>query len=152
MEALLGVIVGGAISSVTILLVSRRERKFRLAMVALDKRLNAYQEAFYHWHAVSSNLVNSTNGLQQLVLEAQDWLCHNRLYLDTDTSKIFFTCIHLASNYPERLEEYRGAIGRGEDVTKLQKRIQTMESEIDVTGDAIRKAVYRLRPVVKLSI
>ena len=130
---------------------ARKDRKQQLAMAALDKRLAVHQEAFYHWHRVSSSL-NNTDDLRQSVAEAEVWLPQNHLYLDTDTSKEFFTCIQRASNYPELLEEYRRSVSKGHEDKSLAKLIEENSTKIEKVGGVIRAAIYRLPPPVNLNI
>ena len=145
--ALLGAMIGHWISARS----SRQDRKYQLAMAALEKRIEVYQEAFYHWYRVSSSL-NNTDDLRRFVAEAEVWLPQNRLYLDTDTSKEFFTCIQRASNYPKLLEEYRRSVSKGREDKSLAKLIEENSTKIEKVGGVIRAAVYRLPPPINLNI
>ena len=150
-HTLLAGVVGIIIGNLMQIYLAHRKEKLQLAMVALDKRLDAYQEAFYHWHRVFAALPYPDD-LPGVVEEASEWLPKNRLYLDTEVSKEFSRCLNHARNYPERLKELQQAFNRERDVAAFEKQMEQNISQIAGTGDAIRKAVYRLPPVVSLNI
>jgi len=87
---LVGVIIGSAISTITQLIISKRERKDKFRLAALDKRLEAHQEAYTLWiELINLITIISDEKFWNTYNKAKDWWNKNCLYLD-DKSKLNF--------------------------------------------------------------
>src|SRR5689334_15919765 len=86
--ALLGVLIGGTITSFIqyMMLEGTKEQQLRLA--ALDKRLQAHQEAFTLWQRLIF-ADRRNDEFSKVVTECQDWWQSNCLYLTSEARSAF---------------------------------------------------------------
>jgi hypothetical protein len=85
---LLGVATGALISELSHSQSAHEDRKNQLRLAALDRRLQAHQEAFSFWRRLMHNLGNQGE-LSQIVLDCQEWWNDNCLYLTADARQAF---------------------------------------------------------------
>jgi hypothetical protein len=99
--------------------------RHQLRMAALDRRLQAHQEAFTLWIKLLSNVYSDT--IKDVVNECQDWWNKNCIYLDSDSRLAFKNAYHSASLYKElrrdrsreeNAEEYRLIKDAGQAIVK----------------------------------
>ena len=65
----------------------------RLKMAALDKRLEAHQQAYTLWLQLRRSVHNKDNNFD-MVIKCQNWWEKNCLYLDMESRKAFMSSIH----------------------------------------------------------
>lgn len=85
--AFLAAIVGGLIAGAISLWTTKKNLRNQWALVAMDKRLQAHQDAFRRWYAICSLL--SDEKVFELVQEAEEWWKKNCLYLDAKSRHAF---------------------------------------------------------------
>lgn len=66
-------------------------------MAALDRRLQAHQEAFALWREVLNN--THTEGIGKVVLKCQDWWEKNCLYLEPQVREAFVAAYSAAHSH-----------------------------------------------------
>jgi hypothetical protein len=84
---LFGVIVGALIAAGSKLLMSAYERHHQLRMAALEKRVQAHQEAFALWAKLCNSLRKPE--FDEVYKECQDWWYGNCIYLEDEVRKAF---------------------------------------------------------------
>ena len=94
----LGTIVGLIISEISHNQASNVERTHQMRMAALDRRLNAHQEAYTLWRELIFNLDKSEESTE-IVLRCQDWWNNNCLYLTPKARRAFSRAFHSVSLY-----------------------------------------------------
>ncbi|MDE2887650.1 MAG: hypothetical protein OXR72_05495 [Gemmatimonadota bacterium] len=85
--AFFAAIVGGLIAGSFSYWTTRLNLKNQWALVAMEKRLQAHQEAFSLWYAICSSLSDQT--VFELALRAEEWWKDNCLYLDAKSRHAF---------------------------------------------------------------
>jgi hypothetical protein len=85
---LFGVIIGALIVEFSHHQSARDERRHQLRLAALDRRLQAHQEAFSLWRRLMRDLGDQVK-LSQTVLDCQEWWNNNCLYLAADARQAF---------------------------------------------------------------
>ncbi len=95
---LIGVVIGSLISEGSHYLSAREERRNQLRLAALDRRLQAHQEAFSFWKRIMNNLSNPVKE-GQIVIACQEWWDNNCLYLTPDAREAFFQAYMTANGY-----------------------------------------------------
>ena len=80
-------------------LVEQAKRKHQLSIAALDRRLEAHQQAYTLWRKLRSVLHKDEVG--SVVIECQDWWVENCLYLDAEARQAFLEAYHAAFAYRE---------------------------------------------------
>jgi len=98
-----------------------------LRMAAIDKRLQAHQEACGLWRKINANL--NTEGIQDVVIECDNWWSNNSLYLEPEPREAFLTAWVSAKD----LAWYKDA-GETDLVSKCYR-------DIELAGQAITNAV-----------
>lgn len=99
---LFGVITGALISEFSHHQSAREERRHQLRLAALDRRLQAHQEAFSLWRRIMNDMSDPMK-LSQTVMDCQEWWNNNCLYLDPDARQSFSQAYLSASTYPTLL-------------------------------------------------
>lgn len=84
------------------LLLEQARSKQQLRLAALDKRLQAHQEAFALWRKMISNVHNEQNG--KIVMDCQEWYNNNCLYLDSESREAFISAYGAMSIHPDLLQ------------------------------------------------
>ncbi len=113
------------------LLFQREEHKFELSSAVMEKRLQVHQEAHTLWLELFHN-IHDREKLWHSVIKCQDWYQKNSLYLDFETSNVFYGAYMAASIHKDLLEGPRDA-GAVEEIRKNFQRIRK-------AGDALREA------------
>ncbi len=80
------------------LLVEQIRGNNQLRTAALEKRLQAHQEAFTLWRKLLHSV--HEDGIVKIVIECQDWWDKNCLYLTPEARTAFNAAYHNACNYP----------------------------------------------------
>jgi hypothetical protein len=73
--------------------------KNRFQLVALEKRLAAYQQSYAYWVALSNKISYGPQEISQIVLECQTWFQNNCLYLDKEVGEAFWAALMAASSH-----------------------------------------------------
>lgn len=103
LSAILGVIVGGVIAASTQIWNSGKERHTQLRLAAVDRRLEAHQEAFALWRKLVSNVHDEEKG-NDVVMECQNWWDKNCLYLTSQAREAFrwaYMCAHNHNSFKQ---------------------------------------------------
>ncbi|MDR4510052.1 MAG: hypothetical protein MRJ65_17760 [Candidatus Brocadiaceae bacterium] len=82
------------------LLLEGMKVRHQLRIAALDRRLQAHQEAFELWRKLISNVHN--NDIGNVVIECQDWWDKNCLYLSPKAREAFnyaYHCAHIHRSF-----------------------------------------------------
>jgi hypothetical protein len=75
------------------------QRRHQLSMAALDKRLEAHQEAYYLWRQM---MVHATEENNSAFFEScQSWWEKHCLYLSEDAENAFMAALHMARIYKQ---------------------------------------------------
>lgn len=85
------------------LLLEEMKGKHQMRMAALDRRLQAHQEAFELWRKMISNVHEDDIG--KVVIECQDWWNKNCLYLTPDARMAFNYAYHCANIHSGFLQD-----------------------------------------------
>ena len=93
--SLTSAIVGGLIATSSQAWASTQDRQNQLRLAALDKRLQAHQEAYSRWRKLLFNAGNEST-VGDIVIESQTWWEENCLYLDPKARKLFYLAIQRA--------------------------------------------------------
>lgn len=101
---LAGAVVGAAIAASVQFVTSRSEQLDRYRLAAIEKRLQAHQEAFALWIKLLSK-VHSENEIGAVVMECQTWWENNCLYLEEKARKAFRTAYTCAFNHKDYLKD-----------------------------------------------
>ncbi len=110
----------------------------QLRLAALDRRLEAHQEAYALWWKLVGE-VHNKDRIGEAVGECQKWWVENNLYLDAEVRQAFRTAYHSASTYCQIYTELREA-----DSIERQRREKSLSESWDSVNDAgevIAKAV-----------
>ena len=126
----LGVIVGSTISGVVQLLISNINTKQQLRLAALDKRLQAHQEAYAMWQRLLFTEGQKKESTQ-LILDCQDWWNNNCLYLSAD-ARAAFKKAYIAADYLSLPADVQAGLEARETDMEYLKR----------AGEIIVKGVY----------
>lgn len=133
---LIGVIIGAIIAAVVQILTVWTEREDRYRLAAIDKRLQAHQEAFALWRKLLSHVYNDNIG--STALECQNWWDNNCLYLDEKARKAFRSAYMSATDHHDFVKNHAEA-----------KLIKDNWNVIIAAGTALTEAVA-LPPVGEL--
>ena len=85
------------------LLIEQNRGKQQLRLAAIDRRLQAHQEAFTLWRKLLSSV--HTDTVAKVVLECQEWWDNNCLYLGAEARAAFNTAYRSASNHRDFLRD-----------------------------------------------
>jgi len=85
---LLGVLTGALISEFSHHRSAREERRHQLRLAALDRRLQAHQEAFSLWRKIMADMGNPAK-IGETVARCQEWWDNNCLYLTPQARQAF---------------------------------------------------------------
>ena len=99
---LLGTIIGAVIAGIYHWYISKKDRVNQIRMAALDKRLQAHQEAYALWWELMGQ-VHNTEKISEVALKCQDWWARNCLYLEPGARKEFKQAYILAHDFPSIL-------------------------------------------------
>jgi len=96
--SLISAIVGGLIATTSQVWVSEQDRRNQLRLAALEKRLQAHQEAYTFWRKLKFNAANEKT-IGKIVEDSQTWWEENCIYLDPKAREAFFRAILSASDH-----------------------------------------------------
>lgn len=125
---LLGVATGAFISEFSHRQYARDERRHKLRMAALDKRLQAHQEAFSLWRKILADMGDSSK-IGETVDRCQEWWDNNCLYLTSEARQAFVRA-YLSANTRH--------------VTLMSRDIEAVRTEFEIikrAGDLIVQGV-----------
>jgi hypothetical protein len=100
--SLISAIIGGLIATSSQAWGSALDRQNQLRLAAIEKRLQAHQEAYALWRNLIFTTIEHEEGTK-LILECQTWWNNNCLYLDPKARKAFFDAYMAASDHPKFL-------------------------------------------------
>jgi hypothetical protein len=126
--SLISAIIGGLIATSSQAWVSAQDRQNQLRLAALDRRLQAHQEAYSRWRKLLFNAANEKT-IGDIVIESQTWWEENCLYLDPKTRKLFYSAIQRAGQHLTYI--------RSRDISLIQGNMKFIEA----TGEAILAGV-----------
>lgn len=105
---LVGVIIGTLVGELSRIFVADADRRLQLRLVALDKRLEAHQEAYRLWRKLLHN-VHEPQEIGTVVMECQEWWDAHCLYLDPDARKAFNLAYSTAADHHSLVETRQSA-------------------------------------------
>ena len=139
---LIGIIIAASLSASVSIYVLTRTQKNALQMAALDKRLQALQDAYKLWSDVARH-IHQEDSLIHAIEKANNWWTENCLYLDATSRESFRRSLIAAGNHKNLLES---------------RSDPNWKKEVDENWDIIRRvptdlieAAY-LRPLSDLEI
>jgi hypothetical protein len=107
-SGLLGALVGSGISSAVQFFSSEADRKQEFRLAALERRLQAHQEAYALWRRLL--FADKRNAeIHEAVIKAQEWWDHNCLYLTSDARSAFQQAYLAAHDHAELLNIHADA-------------------------------------------
>lgn len=130
---LAGAVVGAAIAGAIHFLTHRSEQLDRYRLAAIEKRLQAHQEAFALWRRLLAH-VHCEDEIGAVVMECQTWWNNNCLYLEEKARTAFWKAYMQALMHKDLVKS-----GKVELVEKSM-------SDIRAAGDALADAI-ELPPV-----
>lgn len=84
------------------------QRKDKYKLVAVEKRLEVHQQAFSQWCKLKDVIhEKDVEKRGDVINTASEFYCHNCLYLEKRSREEFRIVIHLVSNYPTFLENWK---------------------------------------------
>jgi hypothetical protein len=89
------------------LILEQARGQHQLRLAALDKRLQAHQEAYALWREMISNIHGEEN--TATVMKCQEWYNNNCLYLDANSREAFQIAYSAMSDHPSLLSARLGA-------------------------------------------
>jgi hypothetical protein len=108
-------------------LLETLKAQHQLRLAAIDKRLQAHQEAFCLWRKINNAL--GTDLLPEIIKECDDWWGNNSLYLEAEPRKAFLAAWVSARDLKWYQDNNEASL-----VTKCRQ-------DINYAGEAITKAV-----------
>lgn len=80
------------------LIIERLGYENRLRLAALDRRLQAYQDAYALWWDLK-NCLHDRQRVGEAVMQCQDWWVRNNVYLDPEVRMAFVTAYSSAAHH-----------------------------------------------------
>lgn len=93
--------------------LERLNREHAMRMAALEKRLEAHQQAYALWRKLVAN-VHHRDKVGSVVLECQDWWQNRCLYLDPEARQAFYMAYSSAHQHPSLL-----SVERSEEAARM---------------------------------
>ena len=123
------------------------ERKDKYKLIAIEKRLEAHQQAYFLWdkliHIIHEKDFEKKNNI---ISEAREFWFQNNLYLEPKTRNDFNETIFRVSMHSFYLQANKDAF-QGEDKTKTAKEVKDNWDFILELGSTIQKDV-QLEPII----
>jgi len=156
-DYILVALIGAAIPLITLWLQSKEKRKYfelerkeKLKLVAIYRRLNAHQEAFIQWDKLVGVIHKPLGERKVRILQdARDFWIQNSLFLERDTRKRFSELISIVSLYKDNLDAYKTEIDPSQksklkidfqtDWEKVMEFPEILQREVEL--EAIRPAI-----------
>lgn len=101
---LMGVVIGAAVAAAVQVAVSRSEQLDRYRLAALERRLQAHQEAFELWRKLISH-THEPDKIGTVVMQCQEWWDRNCLYLEERARTAFRLAYMSALNHHDFLKD-----------------------------------------------
>jgi len=95
---MIGVVVGALISGFFSYFISETNYKQQLRLAALDKRLEAHQQAFALWWEIRSNIYHDDK-ISDTIKKATKWWQNNCLFLGPKSRGPFYNCLIFAGEH-----------------------------------------------------
>ena len=95
---MIGITVGALISGFFSYFINETNYKKQLRLAALDKRLEAHQQAFTLWSEIVSNIYE-INKINDVIQKSEIWWLKNCLYLGPKSRSAFHACLLFAGNH-----------------------------------------------------
>ena len=151
---ILAVLIGATIPLITLWFQSKEkkkyfemERKEKLKMVAIEKRLEAHQQALKHWNQLRSVIHEKDfDKRNNTIKSATDFWYSNCLYLEKNTRNKFYEVIYSVSMYPEYLAIWRES-PKGPEKERSNVELKSQWDEISSLSSVIMAEV-ELQPIV----
>ena len=125
------------------MLIEEIRGRQQLRLAAVDKRLQAHQEAFSLWRKLVTSVHHESIG--EVVLDCQKWWDNNCLYLGQEAREAFNTAFHCAfnhgdflrdrSNGPAVKDNWKNIIGAGQAIVKGAELPSLGEKEAEIIQD-----------------
>lgn len=103
------------------LILEQAKQKHELRVAALDRRLEAHQQAFTRWRRLLHKVHDKEIG--KIVRECQEWWVKNCLYLDAESRAAFRDAYHAAFLHRDLVNGNRGTGDGSEDIIQNFKVI-----------------------------
>lgn len=123
-----------------LLLIEEMRGRQQLRLAAVDKRLQAHQEAFSLWRKLVASV--HKDPVWEVVLECQEWWDNNCLYLGPEARAAFNTAYRCASNHQEYLKDrsnpqlvkdnWKDIVDAGEAIVKSAELPSLGEKEANI--------------------
>lgn len=127
------------IKTENVLLVERFKSHQQLRHAALDKRLEAHQQAFEHWTELRSVIYGPDKGhIPEAAMECFGWWTANCLYLEPEARIAFSDAYKAASALWRRDME---AHAQGAVTSEVKQAMIDEEAIVEKAGDIIMQAV-----------
>ena len=143
-DYLIALLVGAAIPLISMRFQSKEKRRYfeleskdKLKLVAIERRLEAHQQAYAMWYRLIWVIHASRQERAKVITEARNFWTNNCLYLEKNTRKEFDIIIKLVDDYSDKLEMGKRStdaiqkekiskdfMGDWERIFELQKLIQ----------------------------
>jgi hypothetical protein len=117
---IIGTFLGIAIREILLWFRTERERRDKFMLAALDKRLEAHQDAYKHWRRIVFS-VDKSDKIERVCSDAQKWWVEHNLYLDSKSRSSF---------YGATLDAPLVATFEGEERKKLYKKLMAVKDDI----------------------
>jgi len=96
-------LIGIGLTHVSSKYLNKQKLKHQLSLIALDKKLEAHQQAYAIWWKIIANVYNREK-IGRIVEEAQDWWQNNCLYLMPESRISFRQCFLFALNHADEIK------------------------------------------------
>jgi hypothetical protein len=117
------------------LILEQARGQHQLRLAALDKRLQAHQEAYALWREMISNI----HGKESIatVIKCQEWYNNNCLYLDANSREAFQIAYSSMSNHPSLLSARSDLVEIKDNFSRITSAGQIIVSgaELPPLGD-----------------
>lgn len=106
-------------------------QRHQLRMAALERRLQAHQEAYTLWWNLLG-AVHDEQRIGKIVMDCQDWWVKNCLYLDPEARRAFSAAYHAAHMHKDLLRPVLQAEAAKQNWDVLQKAGQAIVRGVDL--------------------
>jgi len=100
-----------------------------LKLAALDRRLQAHQEAYTLWRKLNINIYGDK--IMDVVMECQEWWSENCLYLSSEARKSFFSS-YMAAGFHKEIVKTRDAVAIKESMNAIREAGDKIVSAADL--------------------
>ncbi len=135
---LLGIFVGAFIT----LLIQKYDRKDKIRLAAIEKRLQAHQEAYTLWYELSWVIHSSSSNRIKVITKARNFWVQNLIYLEKNTRREFDVVIQLVDGYSNKLQQRKETADSKErekikqdymkDWNRIMQLAELIQSEVEL--------------------